>query len=160
MLLRSGNSLPPVPQAPSKASTRSSKAATNPPLEPILENLLSSSDTEDFDSNSMSSQSIKHGGKGLRGPTSTDLLGDPTSTLIYKYMNEHGGHVYAAEQNESVVRISDHSGDQPPPNVVVVSERGDHYMDAEGFKFLKTSRPNEMNSWGNLVFGTRAASQW
>ena len=32
-------------------------------------------------------------------------------------------------------------------------------MDSKGFKFLKTTRPNEMDKWGNLVLGTRAASE-
>ena len=32
-------------------------------------------------------------------------------------------------------------------------------MDAEGFKFLKTLRSNDMDSWGNLAIGLRALSK-
>ena len=32
-------------------------------------------------------------------------------------------------------------------------------MDAKGFKFLKTLRSNDMDSWGNLVTGLGAASE-
>ena len=70
--------MPSSSQVPSKASTRSSRAAVKAPLEPILEGLISSSDTEDSESHSMASPSSKQ-----EGSLFVDLLGHPTTALVY-----------------------------------------------------------------------------
>ncbi|WP_286497675.1 hypothetical protein, partial [Escherichia coli] len=88
-----------------------------------------------------------------------DLLGNPTSVLLYKYTNVHGGQIYTNERNEYAIRVSDHGETHTHPTMVQVTDRGDHYMDAEGFKYLTTNRPNDLNGWGNLALGSRAVSE-
>ena len=46
-----------------------------------------------------------------------------------------------------------------PPQYSQVTNHGDHYMDAEGFKLLKTFRSNDVDSWGILAMGSRALSK-
>ena len=58
-----------------------------------------------------------------------------------------------------MVRISEGREPVAPSQYAQVTDHGDHYMDAEGFKFLKTLRSNNMDSWGNLALGTRAFSK-
>ena len=68
-----------------------------------------------------------------------DLLGNPTIQLLYKYTNHAGGHVYLNHKNDYVVGISEGQNLMSPPQYAQVTDHGDHYMDLEGFKFLKTS---------------------
>ncbi|MCO5588037.1 hypothetical protein L7F22_041991 [Adiantum nelumboides] len=88
-----------------------------------------------------------------------DLLGNPTTLLVFNYLNDHGAQVFTNERNEFAILVNDQGETQSHPNVVYISDQGDHYMDARGFKFLKTNRPNDLNKWGNLVQGSRAASE-
>ena len=75
-----------------------------------------------------------------------DLLGNPTIQLLYEYTNHAGGHVYLDHKNDYVVRISEGRNPMSPPQYAQVMDHSDHYMDPEGFKFLKTSRSNDMES--------------
>ena len=68
-----------------------------------------------------------------------DLLGNPTIQLLYEYTNNVGGHVYLNHKNDYVVQISKGRDLMSPPQYAQVTDTGDHYMDPEGFKFLKTS---------------------
>ena len=88
-----------------------------------------------------------------------DLLGNPTIQLLYEYTNNARGHVYLDHKNDYMVRISEGREPVLPLQYAQVTDHGDHYMDAEGFKFLKTSRSNDMDSWGNLAIGSRALSK-
>ena len=74
-------------------------------------------------------------------------------------MNNAGGHVYLDQKNDYMVRVSEGREPMAPPQYAQVTDHGDHYMDAKGFKFLKTLRSNDMDSWGNLTTGFRAASK-
>ena len=157
MQLRSGNTVPSGSTVPSRASTHSSRCiAPKRDLEPILEGHTSTSKSEDCDTISMSS-SQGHRRVGERG--FMDLLGNRTCILLYKYTNHHGGQVYTNDRNEYAVRVSDHSRQTHSHQTMVqVTDHGDHYMDAKGFKYLKTSRSNDLNRWENLALGSRIAS--
>ena len=100
----------------------------------------------------MSSSSVQPDEQRMGEPTAgMDLLGNPTIQLLYKYTNHAGGHVYLNHKNDYVVRISEGQNLMSPRQYAQVTDHGDHYMDPEGFKFLKTSRSNDMDSWGNLL---------
>ena len=160
MNLRSGTAIASGSQVPSSASTRSSKnLAAKSLLDPIIEDYVSTSSSEE--SNTMSSMENLLRGIELERPTtsSVDLLGNPTTLLVSRYTNEHCGHVYTSDSHEFAVWDSSHGETVNLRMVVEVTDHGDHYMDSKGFKFLKTTRPNEMYKWGNLVLGTRAASE-
>ena len=76
-----------------------------------------------------------------------DLLGNPTIKLLYEYTNNAGGHVYLDHKNDYVVQISEGQDLMSPPQYAqVTADHGDHYMDPKGFKFLKTSQSNDMDS--------------
>ena len=75
-----------------------------------------------------------------------DLLGNPTIQLLYEYTNNAGGHVNLDHKNDYVVQISEGREPVAPPLYAQVTNHGDHYIDAEGLKFLKTSRSNDMDS--------------
>ena len=97
MHLRSENTVASGSQVPSSASTRSSKnLAAKDLLEPIIEDYVSTSSSEE--SNTMSSMENLPRGIELEMPTtsSVDLLGNPTTLLVFRYTNEHGGHVYTS----------------------------------------------------------------
>ena len=89
----------------------------------------------------MSSNSVQPNDRRMEEPMAgIDLLGNPTIQLLYKYMNNSRGHVYLDHRNDYVVRISEGQEPVAPPHYAQVINHGDHYMDAEGFRFLKTSR--------------------
>ena len=88
-----------------------------------------------------------------------DLLGNPTTLLVFKYLNEHGAHVFTNEHQEFAIWENSQGDAHVPPLTVEVTDHGDYYMDSRGYKFLKTTRPNEMDCWGNLVIGQRASSE-
>ena len=95
MHLRSVTTLAPGSQVPSKASTHSSKnLAAKDLLDPIIEDYVTTSSSEESDT--MSSVANQPGGIELERPTNSnvDLLGNPTTLLVFKYLNEHGAHVY------------------------------------------------------------------
>ena len=109
----------------------------------------------------MSSNLVQPEDRRLEEPMAgIDLLGNPTIQLLYKYTNNARGHVYLNHKNDYVmVWISKGREPLAPSQYAQVTNHGDHYMDAEGFKFLKTLRSNDMNSWGNLAMGSRALSK-
>ena len=74
-------------------------------------------------------------------------------------MNNAGGHVYLDHKNDYVVRVSEGREPMAPPQYAQVTDHRDYYMDAEGFKFLKSLRSNDMDSWGNLAIGLRVVSK-
>ena len=88
-----------------------------------------------------------------------DLLRNPTIQLLYEYTNNAGGHVYLDHKNNYGVRISKGQDLMSPPQCTQVIDHGDHYMDPEGFKLLKTSCSHNMDSWGNLPVGSWALSE-
>ncbi|MCO5590642.1 hypothetical protein L7F22_044615 [Adiantum nelumboides] len=96
---------------------------------------------------------------GRAADSDVNLLGNPTTLLVFNYLNDHEGQVYTNERNEYAILVNDQGETHSHPNDVYVSDQGDHYMDAREFKFLKTNRPNDLNRWGNLVQGSRAASE-
>ena len=160
MKLRSGATIASGSQVPSRVSTHSSRnlAAKNL-LDPIIEDYRTTSSSEE--SESISSMSNQPEGSELGRATNSnrDLLGNPTSFLALKRTNINGGHVYTNEQQEYAVWESGQGATQVPPLTVEVTDHGDHYMDSRGYRFLKTSRPDELDCWGNLVPGTRAFSE-
>ncbi|MCO5546850.1 hypothetical protein L7F22_000287 [Adiantum nelumboides] len=97
--------------------------------------------------------------RGRAADNDVNLLGNPTTLLVFNYLNDHGAQVYTNERNEFAILVNDQGETQSHSKAVYVSDQGDHYMDARGFKFLKTNRPNELNQWGNLVKGSRATSE-
>ena len=100
----------------------------------------------------MSSNSVQINKRRMDKPAaSIDLLGNPTIQLLYEYTNNVGGHVYLDHKNDYVVRISEDQDPMSPSQYAQVIDHGDHYMDSEGFKFLKMLRLNDMESWGNLA---------
>ena len=99
MHLRSGTTLASGSQVPSRASTHSSKnLATKNLLDPIIEDYTTTSSSEDSseEGDSMSSMSNQPGGSELKRATNSnvDLLGNPTTLLVFKYLNEYGGQVF------------------------------------------------------------------
>ena len=101
----------------------------------------------------MSSMSNQPGSSELQKAThrNVDLLGNLTTLLVFKYTNEYGGQVYTNEHHEYVVWENGQGEAQVPPLTVEVTDHADHYMDSKGYKFLKTTRPREMDCWGNLA---------
>ena len=103
MHLRSGATIASGSHVPSRASKHSSKnfAAKNS-LEPIIEDYTTTSSSEE---DSMSSMSNQPGGSKLEKATSSsvDLLGNPTTLLVFKYVNEYGGYVFTNEHQEYAV---------------------------------------------------------
>ena len=53
----------------------------------------------------MSSMSNQPGGSELDNATNSnvDLLGNPTTLMVFKYLNEYGGQVFTNEHQEYVV---------------------------------------------------------
>ena len=108
----------------------------------------------------MSSNLVQPDNRRLEEPMAgINLIGNPTIQLLYKYTNNSRDHVYLDHKKNYVVRISEDREPVAPPQYAQVTNHGDHYMDAEGLKFLKTSRSNDMDSWGNLAIGTRSLSE-
>ena len=85
---------------------------------------------------------------------SMDLLGNPTIQLLYEYTNNTSGHVYLDHKNDYVMRISEGQDLMSPLEYTQVIDHSDHYMDPKGFKFLKISRLNDMDNWGDLALGS------
>ena len=136
---------------PSKASTQSSKNfATKTLLDPIIKDYTTTS-SEECDSVSLISNQL--GSSELGRPTinNVDLLGNPMTLLVFRYTNEYGGQVFTIEHQEYAVWENSQGETQVPPLTVEVTDHGDHYMDSRGYKFLKTTRPNKMDCWGNLA---------
>ncbi|MCO5581467.1 hypothetical protein L7F22_035352 [Adiantum nelumboides] len=96
---------------------------------------------------------------GRASDNDVDLLGNPTTLLVFNYLNDHGAQVFTNKRNKFAILVNNQGETLSHPNAVYVSDQGDHYMDARGFKFLKTNRPNDLNKWGNLVQGSRAANE-
>ena len=98
----------------------------------------------------MSSMSNQTRGSELGRPATSnvDLLGNPTTHLVFKHLNDYGGHVYTNEQQEYAVWENRQGDTQVPPSTVEVTDDGDHYMDSRGYKFLKTMSPNELGQHG------------
>ena len=160
MHLRSGTTVASGSQVPSRASTHSSKnlAAKNL-LDPIIEDYSTTSSSEECET--MSTMSNQPGGSGLEGPTlsNIDLLGNPTTLLVFKCLNDHGAYVFTNDLQEYAIWENRQGNTHVPPLTVEVTDHGDHYMDSKGYRFLKTTRPYEMDCWGNLVLGQRASSE-
>ena len=104
----------------------------------------------------MSSMSNQIGDSELGRATSSnvDLLGNPTTLLVFKHLNRNGGLVYTNEQHEYAILENSQGGTQIPPRIVEVIDHGDYYMGFNGSKVFKTTQPNEMDCWGNLVYGS------
>ncbi|MCO5577323.1 hypothetical protein L7F22_031151 [Adiantum nelumboides] len=160
MHLRLGATIASGSQVPSRASTHSSKnAAAEKLLEPIIEDYATTSSSEEGESMAFMSNQPDNNEMGRAADNDVDLLGNPTTLLIFNYLNDHGAQVYTNERNEFAVLVNDQGKTLSHPNAVYVSDQGDHYMDARRFKFLKTNRPTDLNQWGNLVKGSRATSE-
>ncbi|MCO5546848.1 hypothetical protein L7F22_000285 [Adiantum nelumboides] len=160
MHLRSGATIASGSQVPSRASTHSSKnVAAEKLLDPIIEDYATTSSSEE--SESMSSMSNQPGGCELGRATNSnvDLLGNPTTLLIFNYLNKHGAHVFSNQHQECAVWENSQGDTNVPPSTMEVTNHGDHYMDSRGYKFLKTTRPQEMDCWGNLAIGQQAFSE-
>ena len=116
---------------PSKASTHSSKNfATRNLLDPIIEDYSTTSSSEDCET--MSSMSNQPGGSELGRPSTSnvDLLGNPTTLLVFKYTNEYGGQVFTNEHQEYAIWENSQGDTRVPPLTVEVTDHGDHYMDS------------------------------
>ena len=109
----------------------------------------------------MSSMANQPGSSELQRFThsNVDLLGNPTTLLVFKYLNKHGAHVFTNEHQEYAIWENSQGDAHVPPLTVEVTDHGNHYMDSKGYKFLKTTRPNEMDCWGNLVNVQQASSE-
>ena len=160
MHLRSGATIASGSHVPSRASTHSSRnlAARNN-LDPIIEEYTTTSSSEESESMSAMSNQPKGSEMGRATGSNFDLLGNPTTLLVLQRKNTYGGHMYTNEQHEYAVWEDHIGGTQVPPLTVEVTDHGDHYMDTQGYRYVKTSRPEEMDRWGNLVAGTRAYSE-
>ena len=160
MQLRSRDTLSSRSRVPSRVSMHSSIALPKARLETVGADHKSLSEFESIETHSMSSNSVQPDDRRAKEPMAgIDLLGNSTIQLLYKYTNNADGHVYLDHKNNYVVRISEGKEPVAPPQYAQVTNHGDHYMDAKGFKFLKTSRSNDMDSWGNLAIGSRALSK-
>ena len=94
MHLRSGNTIASGSQVPSRASTHSSKnlAAKNL-LDPLIEDYATTSSSEECDTTSSMSNQPGSSELGRPATSNVDLLGNPTTHLVFKHLNDYGGHV-------------------------------------------------------------------
>ena len=83
---------------PSRASTHSSKnLAAKDRLDPIIEDYTTTSSSEETETMSSMSNQIGESEMGRATSSNFDLLGNPTTLLIFKYINENGGRVFTNE---------------------------------------------------------------
>ena len=154
MHLRSGKSIPSGSRVPSCVSTHSSLSLPKARLEIVNEERKSSLDLDSIETHSILSSLVQPNERRMGKPAAgMDLLGNPTIQLLCKYTNNAGGHVYLNHKNDYVVRISEGQDLMSPPQYAQVTDHGECYMDPKGFKFLKTSQSNDMDSCETFHLG-------